>query len=598
MILLSPHPCRWRFPFLGTQIVLLSLAACRPADEPGPIDVVEPAAADGAGLGPCLLDTVGELDTLDDGLPSPDGTPRSQACHVAACDDDNKCTTDGCAVLGCLHLPVACQDDNACTSDTCDPADGCRHTGLAEGALCSAVRCVDGQLVAAAKCKGGACLEGDKVGCDDGDECTVDACSPDFGCSHMPKVAIRNVKAHTMVLATGDDATYVMVKVDWPPAKGSLAPPRFVRLDANGLPQGERVLDVQIPTGKVDVPVFAVRTESRFAIALSRSKATLPSTNGTIVVAFTDLLGNVEAQHDFDAAAVAATAMAPLPANRAIVCSTPTGAVPGSCTVLDAKAQIVWQAQKVDVGAVGAALNGDVLLAELGASLTRRHSSTGGVLQTVTLPHLELPQGLTVTDDGVTVIAGREFYPKNEGPQGGWLVAVGSDGKVRWSTELPSPGMPGGSAGASGMGISRISGDHVAVAVANGGYPPGGKHGAFFLFVVGRHGALIRSHELHFDYNPTQIVQILAGPRQWLIGSHRSDSSWLMRTDAWGNSSCALSGACVAKKFQDCPAWDPCVAAACDAQQGGCHPVFLPESATCSDAGSKCQGGKCLEKSP
>jgi hypothetical protein len=134
-------------------------------------------------------------------------------CSGVDCDDQNECTTDTCdpATGLCDHanvvdlsacdfggLPgictagvcedamlcagVDCDDQNECTAESCDPADGeCDYTNVTAGmtcdfgglpGVCGAGVCEDAML-----CAG--------VDCDDGNECTQDACDPMDGmCGH------------------------------------------------------------------------------------------------------------------------------------------------------------------------------------------------------------------------------------------------------------------------------------------------------------------------------------------------------------------------------------------------------------------------------
>ncbi len=98
------------------------------------------------------------------------------------CDDGNVCTVgDHCAGTAdtCIAgAALGCDDGNPCTADACDPATGCTHAALADGALCPAI---DG-CHAPAQCRGGACDPGPEIRCSDGDFCTDDRCDPEQGC--------------------------------------------------------------------------------------------------------------------------------------------------------------------------------------------------------------------------------------------------------------------------------------------------------------------------------------------------------------------------------------------------------------------------------
>jgi len=87
------------------------------------------------------------------------------------------CEADLCA-------EVDCDDDNDCTHDPCDPADGtCSNTPILDGTVCD----FDGLP---GVCKMGVCEDAmlcEGIDCDDGNECTEDACNPaDRTCDHTP----------------------------------------------------------------------------------------------------------------------------------------------------------------------------------------------------------------------------------------------------------------------------------------------------------------------------------------------------------------------------------------------------------------------------
>ena len=156
----------------------------------------------------CNPETGGcELSDLDDGSECGDGDVCNGAescqggvCIIAGeplfCDDDNGCTSDTCDKSdGCVFAPKLgdfCNDSNVCTTDDvcteqgqCEGTPGlCPCTGdgdcAGKGALC------DAPLVCGAD---GQCAPSGEPGktCDDGDQCTADACDPATGqCAFSP----------------------------------------------------------------------------------------------------------------------------------------------------------------------------------------------------------------------------------------------------------------------------------------------------------------------------------------------------------------------------------------------------------------------------
>ncbi len=123
----------------------------------------------------------------DDGLVcSKDSCDKDAGCQYAVvagskCDDGNACTAgDACAKGGaCVPGPgLSCDDNNGCTTDACDPSTGCTHKAL------DGIGCSDGDSCTQAdKCVQGAC-KGSGKSCDDGLVCTTDGCDPAGGCTH------------------------------------------------------------------------------------------------------------------------------------------------------------------------------------------------------------------------------------------------------------------------------------------------------------------------------------------------------------------------------------------------------------------------------
>ena len=154
--------------------------------------------------------TAAVVDILcDDGLPCTTGDSCSAAGECAGqlkdCEDKNPCTDDTCdAVQGCLHknntLPCTgdacisggqckegkcegteqkCNDGNFCTQDLCDSVKGCQAKPWPSP-------CWDGNVCTLEDtCEAGVCKGGGALQCADANPCTVDACDPVKGCSHL-----------------------------------------------------------------------------------------------------------------------------------------------------------------------------------------------------------------------------------------------------------------------------------------------------------------------------------------------------------------------------------------------------------------------------
>lgn len=91
-----------------------------------------------------------------------DGCVSAAAVNGTGCDDGDACTSgDVCEDGACGGAAATCDDGNPCTVDTCDPARGCTHDALADGARCDdGDRCSTNDL-----CRAGVCEAGPAVVC-------------------------------------------------------------------------------------------------------------------------------------------------------------------------------------------------------------------------------------------------------------------------------------------------------------------------------------------------------------------------------------------------------------------------------------------------
>jgi len=139
------------------------------------------------------------------------GVEARSRLEFVGCNDGNPCTSDKCdKQKGCVGLPASatctdgsvctkgdackagacvagklidCDDGKSCTIDSCDAATGCKHTETTEP-------CSDGDACTAAdKCKGGKCVSGAKIVCNDANGCTDDSCDKAKGCVSAPNQA-------------------------------------------------------------------------------------------------------------------------------------------------------------------------------------------------------------------------------------------------------------------------------------------------------------------------------------------------------------------------------------------------------------------------
>ncbi len=119
------------------------------------------------------------------------------------CADDDACTQDLCAQDGkCVHKKMPncpkpgcksaadCDDKNACTKDLCGPDAQCQHKKLPNcppTGCKDASGCDDNNACTFEICINGKC-QYQKLSCNDGDNCTKDACNPATGGCFFEKI--------------------------------------------------------------------------------------------------------------------------------------------------------------------------------------------------------------------------------------------------------------------------------------------------------------------------------------------------------------------------------------------------------------------------
>jgi cysteine-rich repeat protein len=120
----------------------------------------------------------------------------SDACTLEAdgttCSDGDACTTaDACKAGVCTPAgKVTCTPLSPCHLALCDSATGaCSSPPKAEGAPCSdsnACTVLD-------QCIGGVCTGSQTLVCNDAEPCTIDACTPAFGCQFTPVTGFESI---------------------------------------------------------------------------------------------------------------------------------------------------------------------------------------------------------------------------------------------------------------------------------------------------------------------------------------------------------------------------------------------------------------------
>jgi cysteine-rich repeat protein len=129
--------------------------------------------------GPCGDGILDPGEQCDDGNTS-DGDCCDAGCQFepagTLCSDGNLCngdeTCDGAGSCQAGIPPLDCDDGNACTEDSCDAVLDCQNTPVPDGTSCADAMFCNGDEI----CQAGVCAPGTPVDCDDGVDCTVDAC--------------------------------------------------------------------------------------------------------------------------------------------------------------------------------------------------------------------------------------------------------------------------------------------------------------------------------------------------------------------------------------------------------------------------------------
>lgn len=93
--------------------------------------------------------------------------------------------TAAAMLVGPSQLPPACDETGPCWHEVYDHASGdCVQVNTADGEACNG----GAACFLASSCEDGACVGTPKV-CDDGDQCTTNACDPNTGCVFFSKLA-------------------------------------------------------------------------------------------------------------------------------------------------------------------------------------------------------------------------------------------------------------------------------------------------------------------------------------------------------------------------------------------------------------------------
>ena len=109
--------------------------------------------------------------------------------NTASCEDGYACSSgDTCKLGVCISGTTSpCTDDSPCTTDYCSAIYGCTYVKLKDGTACEdANPCTVNTACKAGKCEAAVSGNGGVLSCDDKNPCTSDLCSVTAGCTHSP----------------------------------------------------------------------------------------------------------------------------------------------------------------------------------------------------------------------------------------------------------------------------------------------------------------------------------------------------------------------------------------------------------------------------
>ncbi len=567
---------------------------------------------------------------VPDEVDSPD---VSDPCATLNCDDGNPCTDDTCLPFtGCNHSPgsgkacapdpchsdgtcdvgvckfaaeISCDDGNDCSVDSCNPAIGCTHVSLNNG------KCVGDLCFTTQTCKAGVCQGGSPTTCDDGDVCTDDSCDGKSGCVHAPNTA----SCDDGDTCTGNDVC----------AGGQCA----------GV---SKFVDATYGGGGDDVAHGILALADGFLLF----GETTPKGNNTVLTR-TDIAGKVLWEKPMDSGSSGGRAAALLPNGFAVV-SSATSDGTGRLIRTTTEGDIVWvQSQNWFSTALAADANG---IAVVGSGT----GFSGSTVASAVLSHVDLSGGATWTvgysdalgqalygvsiiGDGYIAAGGRQSKPF--GPSDFLLVRTDSAGALLWQQTY------GGAGNDRAQSVIALSDGYLLAGVTSS---KGAGADDAWLVRTNLAGTKLwdRTYGGKLDDTAVQLLTVpggfafcgstastgAGGDDLWLVrtdalgnkvfgfpyGGANGDGgaglavlpdgfaltgytqskgaggydAWLLRTDLFGNTTCATSGVCFAKSFADCTDGNPCTADLCDASHAGCF-HGAPAAFTCDD-GLKCTG--------
>jgi len=594
---------------------------------------------------------------VTDGKGCDDGTlcTAGDACAAGLCtgvtvdcDDGNLCSNDSCTpAKGCIHVWTSCDDGNACTADKCDPTDGkCAFDAASlNGKLCNAddnpCTLNDGCAWGVCKigvplvcklpvktCEQAVCLRvdgknhkcivnqaPDGTACDDGVACTVGSACKSGVCSGAGKERFF-VRTYAGPSGRGAlhgvgafaDGSLLAAGQTWAKSGNSASGHAtwLLRTDAGGGVLWSKQFAGPKAHGGVAGRGVAVLKDGS-AIVAGATTTAAGDLNGLLMRV--DAAGKVHASKQFGEAGVDEELLG-VRANKAgnlllFGTRTKSGERAGWALHLAAGLQHNWVAPLV-VASSGhhqllhdAAWRADGGLVFVGERRWKSGNTRRGLILPVTAagkasaPILLAANGWlrSVTEVGagqsaVLVVGGARSCGSG---WCGWLSGVDATGAVLWTAPQQSH--------ASIAALWPATANRVLAAGERG---PAGKSGAAWLWGADRLGNNQWTRTIASSAPRRALSMVgLGGAGIAVAGEHGSGAGrlgLLVRTDAWGHSSCASAGKCQDKPTGLCDDNKPCTADWCDGNKGCRHATVdnlaCDPADTCSGL-STCKSGAC-----
>ena len=599
------------------------------------------ACDDGACVAGAAVDCDDANDCTADACAADAGCQHGSVVDGGVCSDGSKCTpVDGCEAGACVGVgTLACDDGKGCTDDACDAVEGCV-------AVPNAATCTDGDSCTLGDaCSGGVCAPGP----------TVLGSTNYGGNAYDVPMAIAQLDDGGGFVIGGSTRS-----TNLPGSDKTTSDKDFwlVRTDDHGVPLWTRVLGGEkddeafavatlpgsggfLMAGVSNSPVlpgglgtkgltdgWLVQIDAQGGVGWHkvyggskddgvRALVVLPGASGMAMAGWTssaDLPGGVKSagvtdfwliRTDNDGLALWSRTYGGKGSEeaRALV------ALPGAGGFA-----IAGSAMSTDLpGGVGGAGSSDFWLVrtdDQGELLWHRtHGSSGG----------EVANALALLPDGGFVLAGKtnstdlQSDPKVAFNSDFWIVRTDAWGERLWSRTIGGDSADEAHAIAVLPGVAGLAlvGETRSDTLPGGSKPQGDADA--WLMRLDLEGNLLWHRALGGNSSDLGVALIARADGTGLVtvGTSNSKSAmpgggssnagegdfWLLRTDAWGHTSCAEAGGCLGKPASKCDDGFGCTADLCDSDQGCAH-ATLADGSACGDGdvcttGATCLGAKC-----